>query len=69
MTLDDIVSLIEIALAVAAAFIAWRLNRSITRIQDPTARISLRILLNVVAAIVILLLLLFGLTSGGQESN
>ncbi len=63
-----ILSLIEIALAVAAGVLTWRLNLRITRIENRTVRISLRILLNVVAAIIIVLLLLFGLLEEGDSN-
>ncbi len=53
------------AIAVAAGAFAWRLNRRLTRMHNRTARVTFRILLNALAAIVILLLLLFALTSGG----
>ena len=63
-----ILSLIEIALAVAAGVLTWRLNLRITRMQNRTVRISLHILLNVVAVIVIVLLLLFGLLEEGDSN-
>ena len=63
-----ILSLIEIALAVAAGVLTWRLNLRITRMQNRTVRISLHILLNVVAVIVIVLLLMFGLLEEGDSN-
>ncbi len=63
-----ILSLIEIALAVAVGVLTWRLNLRITRIQNRTVRTSLRILVNVVAAIIIVLLLLFGLFEEGDSN-
>jgi phosphoglycerol transferase MdoB-like AlkP superfamily enzyme len=54
-----ILSLIEIVLVAVAGVFTWQLNRRVSRIQNRTVRVAVRILVNVVAAIVILLLLSF----------
>jgi len=55
------VSLFELFLAVLVGVAAWQLNRRISGIPQGAVRVTVRILVNLVAVVVILILLSFAI--------